>query len=410
MSEVILSAKAWTAALAQPRRSKARVDALAAALPSTSAVKLYAGASLLRTITTAAWSVGAVQADGKYPLIPGAFTDPATGSGTPDSAVFVDNAGDAIFTVSAGVGSGTFRLASALTDSVPILPGSFVLLVQTDDIPAVEPPPDPEPVTNYVDTIIADMALFHDAPCDVLEFYSGWGSGATMPDSYAKPTNWTHGLMWFHVMETSSNISAGDLSKPWLTPAPYTGNQAPNTRIQIRDLQLWYLDTSDVWRLHGHTVRPGAYFPPISWGNESTALNNATWRDETSNGGGASCRDIGRGLYESHVWHSFTSPRTLPAYKALASCFIGRKILDNPNGADDRSACQVLGACAGDYYQSQAVADGSVPKTVGGNVSPMGFSRLKYFSNDWQLFSFYSIRTMSQAQVRANPPPYLALP
>jgi hypothetical protein len=36
----------------------------------------------------------------------------------------------------------------------------------------------------------------------------------------------------------------------------------------------------------------------------------------------------------------------------------------------------------------------------------MGFSRLKYVTNDWQLFGWTSL---TEAQLRANPPPVFGL-
>lgn len=406
-----LSEKMWALRLAQPPRTKARAEATAGGLPDGGTLELKAGESVLRTIDVAAWSVGQVQSDGRYPLIPGTFTDPETGAGTPDTAVFKDDAGDWMIELTAGVGSGEFRLANPLTESEPISRGVFVVLDSTDDIPIPpEEPPEEPPTTDepYVDVLIDDMRLFHDGPSDVLTTIPSWGSAAFLPESYARPSGWTDGLFWFHVMEDTSNLSSTDAARGWLVPGPYTGNGAPNTRIQARDLQLWYLDMSDVWRLHGHAVRPGSYMPPNSWGAETGAKSNTTWRDETSNGGGASVRDIGRGDYEDHTWHAFTSPKTLPAHKGLASCFFARRILDNPDGADDRSACRILGACAGDYYIDAATSAGG-PKIVGVTVRPMGYSRFKYMTNAWRMFGFYSKGMLTEAQIRANPPPFIGV-
>lgn len=266
---------------------------------------------------------------------------------------------------------------------------------------------------SYVETLINDMALFHDAPCDVLKVIRSWGSGAFLPQAYNKPAGWTNGLMWFHIMEDlpAAQLSAADAARPWRVPGPYTGNLAQNTRTQARDLQLWFLLPNGTWFLHNHALRPGSYMPPISWGDEFGAKSNATWRSETdANGSGASIRDLGYGEYEDYVWHAFTSPRQpLPtSYLAIASAFYARLILDNPSGPDDRASARVLAAGAGDYYQDQATADGGT-KIVGGNVSPMGYARLKYVTNDWQLFGFYSSNTLSQAALRANPPPFIGL-
>lgn len=580
-----LSEKLWTARLAQPARTKARADATAAAM-GVGTLELKSGGTVLRTITVAAWTVGAVQSDGRYPLRPGAFTDPETGAGTPDTAVFKDADGDWMIELTAGVGSGEFRLANALTEIEPISRGVFVVLDSTDDIPVQPPDPpvegrivaagsssidlwstiqsdfsqltvietgvsgsttttllanvetlitqynptgvllyigendisgavaastvaanieaiceaiwddiplakifvmsikpsplrwswwstmqtangllqtycdtdsrltyidvstallsggvpnsvyylsdnlhlssagyqvwtsiirpvlyaafDVSTVSDYVGTLIDDMRLFHDGPSDVLAVIPSWGSGAFLPEFYARPSGWTDGLFWFHVMEDTSSLSSTDAARGWLVPGPYTGNGAPNTRIQARDLQLWYLDMSDVWRLHGHAVRPGSYMPPNSWGAEVGAKSNATWRDETSNGGGASVRDIGRGDYEDHTWHAFTSPKTLPAHKGLASCFFARRILDNTDGEDDRSSCRILGACAGDYYIDAATSAGG-QKVVGVTVRPMGYSRFKYMTNSWRMFGFYSKGALTEAQIRANPPPFIGV-
>lgn len=266
---------------------------------------------------------------------------------------------------------------------------------------------------SYVDTMIEDMTLFHDGPSDVLKVIRSWGSGAFYPESYNRPAGWTNGLMWFHMTEDcpANLLSAADAVRPWRVPGPYTGNPPGNTRVQARDLQLWFLLPNGTWFLHGHNLRPGSYMPPISWGDEFGAKSNATWRAEPdNNGSGASIKDIGYGDYEDYVWHAFTSPRQqLPtSYLAIASCFYARLILDDPNGTDDRASARVLAAGAGDFYIDQATADGGI-KIVGGTVSPMGYARFKYVTPQWQMFSFYSTGTLSQAALRANPPPFIGL-
>jgi len=37
----------------------------------------------------------------------------------------------------------------------------------------------------------------------------------------------------------------------------------------------------------------------------------------------------------------------------------------------------------------------------------MGFGRLKYVTNEWQMFGWTNL---SEAQIRANPPPFIGLP
>lgn len=415
MTDVVMSSAAWSAMLATTRRTKARADAIAALLTAGGSLDLYSGATLaslsgatlIRTITVGAWSVGSVQSDGRYPLIPGAFTDAGAGSGTPTVAVFKDSGGDEVLRCTAGVGEGVFRLVEPLAGGTPISRGSFVLLLATDDLPPAPEPEEP-PTIDYVETMIADMALYHDGPSDVLESLQGWGSGANWPTSFVLPSSWTapYGIMWFHVMEDSQNISAGDLARPWRVPGPYTGNQAPNTRIQMRNLQLWYLSMSDVWTLAAHRAAPGSTMYPNNWA-EGVDIGNVTWRDESGNGGGASVRDIGRGTYESHNWHSFSSAAPLPPNKGLATAVLGRKILDNTSGADDRAYCRMLAAACGDWYRDASVVSG--PKLMGENTTVMGIARLKYVTNNWQLFAWYDNVRLTPSQIRNNPPPFIGV-
>lgn len=263
---------------------------------------------------------------------------------------------------------------------------------------------------SYVDTMIDDMVLFHDAPCDVLQAISGWGSGANYPEGYSRPPSWTaaYGIKWFHIMEDcpSNLLSPGDQAKPWRVPGPYTGNTSTNTRVQCRDLQIWFLLPNGTWFLHGHATTPGSTMYPITWNESSGQLNNNTWRSES--GGGASIRVLGYGTYENYVWHSFTSPRELPtSYLAIATAFYGRLILDDEGGTDDRANAHILAAGSGDYYRDSGVL--SSPKQTGVNTEPMGYGRLKYVTNDWQLFSFWSRNTIAADELRLNPPPLIGL-
>lgn len=266
---------------------------------------------------------------------------------------------------------------------------------------------------SYVDTLIDDMKLFHDAPIDVLDQNAGiptWGSGFSFPEAYPKPSGgyWTgkaphYSNMWFHVGETTSNLNSAATARPWRIPGPYTGNQAPNTRVQVANLQLWFL-INGAWQLWAQTQAPGNRMYPINWSNAG-AVNNTTWRTESS--GGSSVRDIGRGAYENYTWHGWTTANLMPAsYQGIASCCYARKVLDNPAGADDRDQAQLLIACAGDYYSELNPPDYD---GMGTYTMAMGFGRLKYLTNNWQFVGFYSKNTLSEAQIRANPPPFLGL-
>lgn len=412
MTQVVLAESAWPVVHATPRRSKARADAIAGLLPDGGHLELWEGTSLLRTIDVAAWSVGPVQADGKYPLIPGAFTDPGTGAGNPDWAVFTDDDEEEVLRVPIGVGPGKLQLpGGALVESEQINRGVFVLLYQTDDLPPPDPeppPPDPEPpVGNWIDVVVSDMELFHDAPARTLQYIPGWGSGWEEPTWTPKPAGWLSVLTWGVIMAdyNAGNSPNGD----WRVPGPYTGNQAPNTRAQVRDIQIWWLLSNGQWVLGRHNVTPGGYMYLTSWAGEATSSENA-FRDETGNGGGRSARYINMNgpfppahQFDAYHWHFWSSRTDVPAnIVGFCSAYFARKILDNPSGADDRANARLLAQCAGDWWRS------STALYAGYHVNnwETGFNRFKYLSNDWQLIAHHSL---TSAQIRANPPPLIGL-
>jgi len=257
------------------------------------------------------------------------------------------------------------------------------------------------------------MALYHDGPVDGLDKdfgIPGWGVAADWPRAQPKPDGWQYGIMWFHLGEDTSNLTSGDAARPWRygnNLSIYTGNQSTNTRIQARDLQMWFLLPNGQWQLGTHNVTPGNTMYPINW-SELDILGNNTWRSESGNGGGASLKDVGKGAYEHYLWHAFTGTTPEPsAYLGYVCAYYARLILDDPEGVDDRATCRILAATGGDYYRDEATLSGL--KIPGVNVVDRGFSRFKYITNDWQLFAMYSTNILSEATLRANPPPLYGL-
>ncbi|MFZ4541319.1 MAG: hypothetical protein ACOYNL_05855 [Rickettsiales bacterium] len=262
---------------------------------------------------------------------------------------------------------------------------------------------------SAIETIITDMYMFHDGPSAVLESLPGWGSGASMPEATKRPNGWQYAIPWTHVSsDTDSSNGNGYL---WRVPGPYTGNQSPNTRVQERDLQMWWLLEDGSWVLGAHNNRMEPVMYPLHWTEATDAYATELWRDESDNGGGVSMRSIGFGNYKKHLWHTWAAPHRIPDNAVGAvTIFYGRLILDNPSGEDDRSRARLLAACAGDWYKDEATL--SSPK-IGGdpnngdpnvNVTYMGFGRLKYLTSEWQLFGWTSL---DPERLRANPPPLM---
>ncbi len=253
---------------------------------------------------------------------------------------------------------------------------------------------------SYVDTLIDDVSLFHDGPAYPLKYISGWGSGRNYPESYSCPDGWQAATPWGVIC---ADYPVG-FSAPWRVQGPYTGNQAPNTRVQVRDVQLWWLMPSGVWQLGKHAVVPGGSMYHSDWSDATLPPDVRT--EPVDNGGGISIRHINRAEFAEYLYHFWASRPLVPAsYLGVASCYFARKILHDPLGTDDRSSARLLADTAGDWWITQSAP----PAGVGVNTSAMGYNRFKYLTNDWQLISWYSNNTLSAAQIRANPPPFIGL-
>lgn len=126
MTTITAAAAYWTAVLAESG-AQARADAVAALLASGTKLKFYdSGGSLIRTVTTDAWTRGALS-QSAYPITPGAFTGSQTGTGTPALVVATTSADVEIFRTTAGVLSGVFQIPSAFASGVDLTAGSFNL-------------------------------------------------------------------------------------------------------------------------------------------------------------------------------------------------------------------------------------------------------------------------------------------
>ncbi len=289
-------------------------------------------------------------------------------------------------------------LASALLAATALL---SPCAARASDVP--KPLASAQSSSAWVRTIVDDMKLFHDAPCAVLDALPGWGSGASWPEATPRPSGWQYAIPWTHVIADTGSPNGKGYA--WRVPGPYTGNQAPNTRVQQRDLQMWWLLSDGRWVLgsHSNAMEPVMY--PLHWAEGTERRGTDVWRNEARNGGGVSMRSIGREAYAKHLWHTWGAPHKIPdGAVGAVTVFFMRKILDDPSGPDDRARARLLAGGAGDWYRDTATL--TAPKVQGKNVLYMGFSRLKYVTNDWQLFGWSSL---TEAQLRANPPPVVGL-
>lgn len=271
---------------------------------------------------------------------------------------------------------------------------------------------------DYIAIIRDDNTLFHDGPSGVLEVLQGWGSGAAFPETTAQPSGWTSYVPWAHVMRDATGarapLSAADANRPWRDSRVRRGNSAVNSRVHARHQQMLWLLNNGQWAIDFYGDQFGDVIYPFDWLESNQSTMPAPNFRRFENGGGSSIRAISLAndtrnpsspnQWRDWQWHPFGSRNVVPSgWVGALSCFFARRIVDDPGGPDDRDQMNILAGCSWDWYLSQVL---SQPPAQGVNVLYGGFSRLKYLTNDWQLFANTNL---SEAQLRANPPPIIGL-
>lgn len=271
---------------------------------------------------------------------------------------------------------------------------------------------------DWIKVIADDNRLYHEGPWGGLEGLPGWGSGTAYPETTAQPSGWTSYVPWSHLTRDSTGfyapLSGSDASLPWTDPRVRIGNRAPNTRVHgIHDQMLWLLNDG-TWIVGAYQRELGRTIYPYSWAEGTEFQMQAPFiRDET--GGGTSLRALGLvndtknpsnpNQYANNIWHPFGSRNLVPSnWVGVLSVVFFRLIVDDPSQTDDRALCNILAGRSWDWYIRQDL-QGAQPQQ-GVNVLYGGFSRLKYLTNDWQIFANTNL---SESQLRANPPPIIGL-
>jgi hypothetical protein len=227
---------------------------------------------------------------------------------------------------------------------------------------------------NSLEDIIGDITLPHEGlPHGVWNIYD-WGK-APRKGSMNPPDDWTAAIAWGQLYEWKD------------------GNPANNTRVQIRDLAMYYLSKTDSgWHKLQSAVRvEGAAYVEDFVGDVNKP---ADIRKEPD---GSISVTAGDG-YNFHFWPS-TGRVTIPKGDVLG-CFVtvnARLILHDPNGIDDRNSARYLMGVGGDWWQSMdAVWDNWKTNW------DMGIGRFRFVTNEWQGFNLI---TLSPEQTKLFPPP-----
>ena len=281
--------------------------------------------------------------------------------------------------ISAGSGVSQPSIPVPTPVSPPIQIPALVSSPIQVSISAPVPPPIsiPTPIST-LSPAFDDSTLANEGhPSGVPSYYS-WYDKPVSGYGNNPPSDWKAFTAWGQVY-----VEAG-----WNPPAN------SNTRVQLRNLDAWYLSKSTgQWVLLQHATRvDGADF-------KEDFANNASQppsvKDESNNGGGTSIV-TGNG-YNYHFW---TDRATIDPtdIAGIYTRFQSRLVLNDPKGVDDRASARYLASDGADYWRSKSSAWAADWSNNGG----VGGGRLKFVTNDWQNFS---METLTPAQLRQNPPP-----
>lgn len=234
------------------------------------------------------------------------------------------------------------------------------------------------------------------------------GSSATNAPNEAHP----HGVptnfdFYTSAVQSEGNVPPVTNGVSWNACIPWgtgyidaAGDPSTNTRLQIRNLQLWFLSKSTgKWTMLVKTnnIDNEAYVENFA-GDVNKPANVRT--ETAANGGGISFGSIGKGSYAGYNVHFYSTQRFSfnPAdVGGWVSMFEARLIMDNPAGVDDRNIAKILANVGADYWQTLTSA-----MPAGQSYEPaIAGGKYKYATVNWRSVC---MTTLSLAQLTQNPP------
>jgi hypothetical protein len=207
-----------------------------------------------------------------------------------------------------------------------------------------------------------------------------------------------HGVPTYWLMQQGGWMGDGNSPGSWTAANAWgvvneaaTGNTATNSRVNVRNVQFWFLrNSTQAWALLQNTSQPGGAAYPEDFVGSVLTGNRRTEPDGTFSvkvGGG-------------YNYHYYPQPRVSIPNTDVGGILVvaqARLILDNPSGPDDRANAAVLMNVGGDYWPDLS----SMVPGGGANPSIAG-SKFKYVKSYWR---YYVMTTLSATQLAANPPP-----
>ncbi len=253
-----------------------------------------------------------------------------------------------------------------------------------DDTAGNDDPDDPSAQSAYdiVETLIDDMRKMNDHPLRNVNRKYGWARGPGYVQAGVDSNGWNYVLPWFVTLEGE-------------------GNSARNTRVEMRNLRMFILTSKGEWK-RMIDVDSYAGIECEQHGNYYECPQSARVRE-----GDNSASSLPISGLNMHGWWDSRVRIDSHNIDAIVVSLEARLIVDDQNREDDRHRAKYLVNVGADYYPSDAPPSG--------RLIPVGVSRAKMVTGDWQTFSLTTLNDVgrqepgggiSEAELRANPPPF----
>jgi hypothetical protein len=226
---------------------------------------------------------------------------------------------------------------------------------------------------NSIDNIVNDTKLLHEGKLHGLPDSYDWSKGPRMGMGN-NPGTFKAMIAWGQVYEDAQ------------------GNPATNTRVQLRNMEAWYLSKMDnKWHLvqQSQDVEGRAYVEDFV----NDINKPANTRVEPDGGISVTAGDG----YNFHFWTTTGRSEINPDdIKGVFVTLQARLVLEDITKADDRTTAKYLLGVGGDYWLSLTAAWDWF--RTNGDIA---IGRMKYVKKNWQAFNMC---TLTEADLRANPP------
>ena len=246
------------------------------------------------------------------------------------------------------------------------------------------PPTDPPPTEPSDPPATPTMSVADQIAADMQGKVEGYPHGVPLNYDWANAP----------VVESGNNSGGWKAITSWgLVYEAAEGNHATNTRVNIRNVQLWFLQKrTNKWLLLQNTSVPdGAAYVEDFVGDVNKPANI---RHESD----GSISVTAGGGYAFHFYPSDRSSINPNDIGGVVAVLQARWITADPSKTDDRSTAHYLAAAGADYWPN---VTGELPNGPDSNPG-IGVGKLKYVQVNWRSFA---MSTVSQANLESNPPP-----